>query len=279
MTASKNMMTSLDDGLDEYFLQIRKYTLLNFETELELSRQIEQGDEAAKLRLIQCNLRLVVKIARQYLTSGINLLDLIQEGNLGLMHAAEKYDYRHGAKFSSYASWWIKQAVVRAISNKKRAIRLPHRKEELLRNLNRSFSRLSQDLMRKPSMQELASDLGISLEEAHQVLSVGATPLSMDSEFDDDALNMHDVCQDFTYAPERIMEHDLVKEQINQLLSKLEQREQLVLRHRYALGGDRKETLKDLSARMGVSPETIRQIEMKAIKKMREISLNQLELA
>ncbi len=154
-----------DDNLKAYFDQIKKAKLLTFEEELELSRRIQAGDEARASRLIESNLRLVVRIAKNYLTPEVSILDLIQEGNLGLMKAASKYDFRKQVRFSTYASWWIKQSIVRSLSNKKRVIRLPHRQEEKLRKINKIYNNLSQVLMREPSLQEIAEEIGLQEEE------------------------------------------------------------------------------------------------------------------
>ncbi|KKL12836.1 hypothetical protein LCGC14_2531760, partial [marine sediment metagenome] len=146
-----------EDCLKVYFMQIKKTGLLNFEEELELSKKIQKGSKAARQRLIEANLRLVVRIAKGYLSSGVALLDLIQEGNLGLIKAASKYDHRKQVRFSTYASWWIKQAIVRSLSNKRRVIRLPHRKEERLRKINKVYNSLSQTLMRSPTTEEIGA--------------------------------------------------------------------------------------------------------------------------
>jgi RNA polymerase primary sigma factor len=169
MSRKREIATSFEDNLKAYFSQIKKAKLLTFEEELALSRRIQKGDEAAKTQLIESNLRLVVRIAKNYLTPEVSILDLIQEGNLGLMRAVTKYDYRKEVRFSTYASWWIKQSIVRALSNKKRVIRLPHRQEEKLRKINKVYNNLSQVLMREPTLQEIADEIGL---EEHEVASI-----------------------------------------------------------------------------------------------------------
>jgi RNA polymerase primary sigma factor len=150
---------SREDALRAYFTQIKRSRLLTFEEELALSRRVMEGDDSARQTLIEANLRLVVRIAKKYMTRDVSLLDLIQEGNLGLIKAASKYDFRKNVRFSTYASWWIKQAIVRALSNKRRTIRLPHRKEEKLRKINKAYNALSQELKRAPNIEEIAREL------------------------------------------------------------------------------------------------------------------------
>ncbi|HET6486947.1 MAG TPA: sigma-70 family RNA polymerase sigma factor, partial [Spirochaetia bacterium] len=161
MIRKREIASSFDDNLKAYFNQIKKAKLLTFEEELALSRRIQSGDEEARKQLVESNLRLVVRIAKGFLTPEVSILDLIQEGNLGLMRAAAKYDYRKQVRFSTYASWWIKQSIVRSLSNKTRVIRLPHRQEEKLRKINKVYNSLSQVLMREPSLQEIAEEIGL----------------------------------------------------------------------------------------------------------------------
>lgn len=267
--------SEIDEGIESYFKEIKHYPLLSFEEELELSRRIKSGDVSARQRLIEGNLRLVIKIARQYQTPGIGFLDLIQEGNLGLITAAEKYDFNKEVRFCTYASWWIKQAITRAIANKRRPIRLPHRKEDALKRLKNAYNQLSQSLMRNPSLEELAHETQMELEDVVTIMNIGATPMSLDAELGADQGTMHEICQDFTYSPEEILNRKLVSEEINDLLHSLEERERVVLTYRYALTGQDKLTLKTISEKMGVSPETVRQIEMRAIRKMQNLGVGE----
>ena len=196
MSRKREISTSTDDNLKSYFDQIKKAKLLTFEEELELSRRIQAGDEAARMRLIESNLRLVVRIAKNYLTPEVSILDLIQEGNLGLMKAVSKYDFRKQVRFSTYASWWIKQAIVRSLSNKKRVIRLPHRQEEKLRKINKIYNNLSQVLMREPSLQEIAEEIGLEEEEVASIINSSGSVASLDATLSTDSGSLHDVVED-----------------------------------------------------------------------------------
>lgn len=270
MSTGKNSVHGYEDeALSAYFRQIRQLPLLSYAEELELSRRIQGGETAACQRLIEGNLRLVIKIARQYQTDGMALIDLIQEGNLGLIHAAEKYDFNREVRFSTYASWWIKQAITRSIANKRRAIRLPHRKEEALVQIKRAFSSLSQKLMRNPSLEELSRELKMPLSDVVMLMNIGSAPVSLDMELGDEQCSMLDLVGDVTYAPEELVQRQAVQDDVNGLLGRLEQRERAVLSLRFALSGGKKLTLKKISEHMGVSPETVRQIEMRAMRKMK----------
>ena len=273
--ASKNSSLSVqDEGLSLYFKQIRHLPLLTFEEELALSRSIQKGDKTACQRLIEGNLRLVIKIARQYQTDGMALLDLIQEGNLGLIHAANKYDFNREVRFSTYASWWIKQAITRAIANKRRAIRLPHRKEDSLMQIRRAFSMLSQKNMCNPSLEELAAEVKMPADEVVMLMNIGMNPVSLDMELGEDDGCMFDLYQDFTYSPENLIQRQAVQDEVNDMLHQLEDRERNVLALRFALSGGKKMTLKMISEQMGVSPETVRQIEMRAMRKMKALAVD-----
>ena len=171
---------SREDALRAYFAQIKRNRLLTFEEELALSRRVLEGDDSARQTLIESNLRLVVRIAKKYMTRDVSLLDLIQEGNLGLIKAASKYDFRKHVRFSTYASWWIKQAIVRALSNKRRTIRLPHRKEEKLRKINKAYNSLSQELKRAPNIEEIAHELGLKKREVETIVQLSNAIVSLD---------------------------------------------------------------------------------------------------
>ena len=202
MSRKRELSTSADDNLKAYFDQIKRAKLLTFEEELDLSRRIQAGDESARSQLIESNLRLVVRIAKNYLTPEVSILDLIQEGNLGLMKAVSKYDFRKQVRFSTYASWWIKQAIVRSLSNKKRVIRLPHRQEEKLRRINKVYNNLSQVLMREPSLQEIAQEIGLEEEEVASIINSSSAVASLDSAISADSGSLHDVVEDNSYDPE-----------------------------------------------------------------------------
>jgi len=270
MAKKKGRTVRDDDTLKAYFSQIRKTPLLTFEEELELSRRIEEGDEEARKQLIEANLRLVVKIAKAYVSSDVGLLDLVQEGNLGLLKAATKYDHRKKVRFSTYASWWIKQSITRALSNKRRSIRLPHRKEDALRKIQRSYNTLSQRLMRRPSVEEVAQDIGMSHEDVFQILNISNGPVSLDGEINSDSGTLHDVFEDYSYAPDNEIMQKVLREETLKFLERLREKEKKILLYRFAFYGGKKYTLKRISDEMGISPETVRQIEMRALRKLRQ---------
>ncbi len=260
-----------DDTLKSYFAQIKSIPLLSFEEELALSRRVMQGDEKARQKLIESNLRLVVKIARGFISSDVPLLDLIQEGNLGLIRAAQKYDYNKQVRFSTYASWWIKQSISRALTNKRRTIRLPHRKEENLKKIQKAYTTLSQKLMRQPSIQEVADEVHIPPEDVEQLLNITSTMVSLDADTkDEDATSLLDLCEDYTYSPDVEFMCIAAKEDTEQFLKKLKEREKKILMYRFQFFGGTKYTLKQIGEEMGISPETVRQIEIRALKKFKE---------
>ena len=258
-----------DESLVSYFRSLRGTRLLTFEEELDLSRRIQGGDSAAKQRLIESNLRLVIRIAKRYVTPDVSLMDLIQEGNLGLMKAASRYDHKRKVRFSTYASWWIKQSIVRSLSNKRRVIRLPHRKEEKLRRINRVYNLLSQSLMRPPSNHEIAEELGTTSEEVEVILSISNTVVSLDTPTADEAGTLQDLVEDPSYDPARTLVRKNLREETLRFLETLEDREKQVLLRRFSFFGGKKYTLKSIGEEMDISPETVRQIEMKALKKLR----------
>jgi RNA polymerase primary sigma factor len=261
---------SKEDALRAYFAQIKKSRLLSFEEELELSRRILDGDDAARQILIEANLRLVVRIAKKYMTRDVSLLDLIQEGNLGLIKAASKYDYRKHVRFSTYASWWIKQAIVRALSNKRRTIRLPHRKEEKLRKINKAYNSLSQELKRTPHIEEIAKELGLKTQEVETIVQLSNAVVSLDGPTQEDSGTLQDVIEDSSYIPERELLRENLRERTLKFLETLMEKEKQILLYRFAFYGGKKYTLKRIGDEMGISPETVRQIEIRALKKLKE---------
>jgi RNA polymerase primary sigma factor len=259
-----------EDILQTYFDQIKKISLLSFEDELELSRRIQQGDEAARKRLIEANLRLVVKIARAYIIPDVPFMDIIQEGNMGLMHAAGKYDHVRNVRFSTYASWWIRQYITRYLSNKRRAIRLPHRKEEIFRKIQRAYHTLSQALTRQPRTSEIAEEIGIPVDDVEFIINITHSFISLEMETgDDESAVVMDLHEDYTYSPERALMRKSSKAATLGVLDRLKDREKRILMYRYQLNGCETHTLKKIGDKMGLSPETVRQIEIKALKKMR----------
>jgi RNA polymerase primary sigma factor len=259
-----------DNNLQRYFSQIKKTPLLSFEEELELSQQVQAGDAAAYRKLVEANLRLVVKIAKGYARSDIDIMDLVQEGNIGLMKAAERYHYGKKVRFCTYASWWIKQSIGRALATKRRQIRLPYRKDDVLRRIQRATSSLSQELMRSPSVDEISKSIGMRRQEVINVMNIPNVMLSLDSEIDAGAGTLQDIFEDYTFNPEKIFIEKSMREDTRKFLDTLMERERQILMSRFSFYGDRRQTLKNLSGTIGVSPETVRQIELRAIKKFRE---------
>ena len=261
---------SREDALRAYFAQIKRSKLLTFEEELALSRRVLRGDDSARQTLIEANLRLVVRIAKKYMTRDVALLDLIQEGNLGLIKAASKYDFRKQVRFSTYASWWIKQAIVRALSNKRRTIRLPHRKEEKLRKINKAYNSLSQELKRTPNIEEIARELGLKKREVETIVQLSNAVVSLDGPTQEDSGTLQDVIEDNSYIPERDLLRENLRERTLKFLETLLEKEKQILLYRFAFYGGKKYTLKKIGDEMGISPETVRQIEIRALRKLKE---------
>jgi RNA polymerase primary sigma factor len=260
-----------DSILKAYFSQLKGIPLLTFEDELELSRSIqERGDESARCRLIEANLRLVIKIARAYLTPDVSFMDIIQEGNIGLMKAAEKYDHRKNVRFSTYAGWWIRQSITRYMTNRRRVIRLPHRKEEIFRRIQWAYHTLSQVLMRQPRTWEIAAEIGVPLEDVEYILNMTSSFISLEIEGgDEESAAVMDLHEDYTYCPERALMRQTCCDATIRLLSRLKDREKRILMYRYQIDGCERYTLKKIGDKMGLSPETVRQIEIRALKKIR----------
>ncbi|MDR0599662.1 MAG: RNA polymerase sigma factor RpoD/SigA [Treponema sp.] len=255
--------------LQLYFDQIKNFPLLTFEEELELARRIQQGEEGVRQKLIESNLRLVVKIARSYLNPDIALLDLIQEGNLGLIHAAERYDPARNVRFSTYACWWIKQNIILFLTNKRRLIRLPQRKEELFRKIQRSYHSLSQRLTREPNPEEVAREIGVPMKDVNSVLGIANGIVSLNTGPEDaETAEVLKYQEDYTYNPERTLMNKVSRDSTLEVLNRLKEREKKVLMYRYQINGSKGHTLKKISAKMGISAETVRQIEIRAIHKI-----------
>jgi len=263
-----------EDLLKVYCNQIKDYPLLTFDDELTLSKQIQKGDSRALHRLVNSNLRLVIKIAGMYSVPEIPLIDIIQEGNIGLIHAAGKYDYRRNVHFCTYASWWIRLYISRSISNKRRLVRLPVRKEEALKKIQRAYHILCQTMMHQPQSADIAKELGIPVKDVDSIVRLtcgnlnGAGSISFRHNEDEAALAI-DVHEDYTYNPE----HNLIK-QCSQdgalrILNKLKGMEKFILSYRYQLNGCRLHTLRELGDKFDISPETVRQIEKRALQKIR----------
>jgi RNA polymerase primary sigma factor len=254
--------------LQVYFNQIKTFPILSVEEEQDIVRRIQQGELELRQRLVESNLRLVVKIARSYLGSGLSLLDLIQEGNIGLLYAAERFDPEKKVRFSTYAGWWIRQCILRYMANHRRIIRLPHRKEEILWKIQKSYHDLSQRLNRMPNIMEIAREIHVPKEDVNVVLSVASNMLSLDGN-DSESAGVLEYHEDYTYNPEQALLKKDSKASTLKVLNNLKDRERKILMYRYQFNGTGKKTLKKISDKMGISPETVRQIEMRAIRKIR----------
>jgi RNA polymerase primary sigma factor len=268
--ARRKIPENSEDILRTYFGQLKRFPLVSFDEEKELAKKIQKGDTNARRRLIEANLRLVVKIARAYYTPGVSFLDLIQEGNMGLMHAADKFDYARDVHFSTYANWWIRQGIIRYLANKRRMIRLPLRKEELFRKIQKASQILSQKLSRVPGTAELAEETGIPVGDINSMLALMNNVVSLDTSEDPSLLSLIEYQEDYTYNPERIFMKENSRAAALNMLNHLKERERNVLIYRYRLGGGERYTLKKISDTMGISLETVRQIEIRALKKIRE---------
>jgi RNA polymerase primary sigma factor len=272
MAVKKRKHIENSECLKSYFDQIKKSKLLTFDEEIDLSKRIQAGDKEALDTLVNANLRLVVKIAMDYQMPEISLLDLIQDGNMGLIKAASKYDYRKNVRFSTYASWWIKQAIMRALSNKRRTIRLPHRKEEKLRKINKVYNLLYQKFMRKPTNEEIAAEMKIEVKEVTSLLNCMNTVVSFDKENCEDSLTLHELYEDYSYNPDKQFMKKCLKEETMKFLENLMEKEKQILLYRFSFLSGRKYTLKSIGEKLGISPETVRQIELKALKKLKKVA-------
>ncbi|MDR2793165.1 MAG: RNA polymerase sigma factor RpoD/SigA [Treponema sp.] len=257
--------------LQSYFERIRLIPLLSFEEEMELSKSIQHGDINARNKLIEANLRLVTKIAHNYMSEEISFMDIIQEGNLGLIQAAERYDHAKRVRFSTYAIFWIRQSITRFLYNKKRSIRLPYRKEELYRKVQKAYHSLSQTLMRRPKIEEIAEELGLPVKEIECILSIANDFISLDINNNEVVENSTplDYYEDYTYNPEEQFMRQSVTFETMSVLNTLEEKERDVLMYRYQLNSGEYYSLKKTSDTLGVSPETVRQLEIKALKEIR----------
>ncbi|MFD1736585.1 RNA polymerase sigma factor RpoD [Bacillus salitolerans] len=264
----------INDPVRMYLKEIGRVDLLSAEEEIKLAKRIEQGDEEAKRRLAEANLRLVVSIAKRYVGRGMLFLDLIQEGNMGLIKAVEKFDYDKGFKFSTYATWWIRQAITRAIADQARTIRIPVHMVETINKLIRVQRQLLQDLGREPSPEEIAEDMDLTPDKVREILKIAQEPVSLETpigEEDDSHLGDFIEDQDAT-SPSEHAAYELLKEQLEDVLDTLTDREENVLRLRFGLDDGRTRTLEEVGKVFGVTRERIRQIEAKALRKLRHPS-------
>ena len=265
---------SIEDPVRMYLKEIGKVSLLSADEEIELAKRMEKGDEAAKKRLAEANLRLVVSIAKRYVGRGMLFLDLIQEGNLGLIKAVEKFDYRKGYKFSTYATWWIRQAITRAIADQARTIRIPVHMVETINKLIRVSRQLLQELGREPTPEEIAKEMDMSVERVREILKISQEPVSLETPIgEEEDSHLGDFIQDDNVpVPADAAAFTLLKEQLVEVLSTLTDREQKVLRLRFGLDDGRARTLEEVGKEFNVTRERIRQIEAKALRKLRHPS-------
>ncbi|HIX30024.1 MAG TPA: RNA polymerase sigma factor RpoD [Candidatus Blautia stercoravium] len=265
---------SIEDPVRMYLKEIGKVPLLSAEEEITLAKRMENGDESAKKRLAEANLRLVVSIAKRYVGRGMLFLDLIQEGNLGLIKAVEKFDYRKGYKFSTYATWWIRQAITRAIADQARTIRIPVHMVETINKLIRVSRQLLQELGREPQPEEIAREMNMSVDRVREILKISQEPVSLETPIgEEEDSHLGDFIQDDNVpVPADAAAFTLLKEQLVEVLGTLTEREQKVLRLRFGLDDGRARTLEEVGKEFNVTRERIRQIEAKALRKLRHPS-------
>jgi len=265
---------NIDDPVRMYLREIGKIPLLTFEEELDFAKQVLEGSEEAKQKLAESNLRLVVSIAKKYVGRGMLFLDLIQEGNMGLIKAVEKFDYKKGYKFSTYATWWIRQAITRAIADQARTIRIPVHMVETINKLIRTSRHLLQQLGREPSPEEIAQEMEISVEKVMEIQKIAQDPVSLETPIgEEDDSHLGDFIQDEdSPAPQDSAAYTLLKEQLEEVMNTLTPREAKVLKLRFGLEDGRARTLEEVGREFMVTRERIRQIEAKALRKLRHPS-------
>ena len=265
---------SIEDPVRMYLKEIGKVPLLSAEEEIELAKRMELGDQEAKKRLAEANLRLVVSIAKRYVGRGMLFLDLIQEGNLGLIKAVEKFDYRKGYKFSTYATWWIRQAITRAIADQARTIRIPVHMVETINKLIRVSRQLLQELGREPTPEEIAAEMNMPVERVREILKISQEPVSLETPIgEEEDSHLGDFIQDDNVpVPADAAAFTLLKEQLEEVLGTLTERERKVLTLRFGLEDGRARTLQEVGKEFNVTRERIRQIEAKALRKLRHPS-------
>lgn len=274
MVISNQETMILDDSVKLYLHEIGQIDLLNQDEEIELAKRIKQGDEEAKQQLIDANLRLVVSIARGYTGRGLSLLDLIQEGNIGLMKAVDMFDYTKGFKFSTYATYWIKQTISRSLANQARSIRLPVHMVENIQKLNYAQKQLSQQLGRTATDEEIADYMDISINKVNQLKTIAVNPISLQTPLGEKNTHLDDFVEDKnSISPDEYTTNELLKDELNEAFMKLTEREEKVLRLRFGLDDGQKRTLEEVGQYFHLTRERIRQIEAKALRKLRQSQL------
>lgn len=263
-----------EDTLRRYLREMGCISMVSMEEEVELAKRIAEGDEAAKDKLVTANLRLVVSIAKRYMNRGLPLIDLIQEGNMGLLKAVEKFDYTKGFKFSTYATWWIRQAITRAIADNSKTIRIPMHIIEMTSNYLKTYRRLTQEFGREPTIEEIATEMKLPEEKIVNVIMMSKDTLSLESPInDEDNAILGDFVEDKKQEnPEDIVTQDMLKHHLEEVLNTLTEREKMILIYRFGLYGHKQETLEEVGRRFNVTRERIRQIENKALRKLRHPS-------
>ena len=270
-----NVDSFADDSVRLYLREIGKIPLLTPEEEADLAQRILEGDKAAKDKMVESNMRLVVSIAKRYSGRGLDFLDLIQEGNTGLLRAVDKFDPSKGFKFSTYATWWIRQAITRAIADQARTIRIPVHMVETINKVLRSSRKLTQELNREPTNEEIAKEMGMDVEKIEYVMRIKQDIASLDASVGKDGDDEDSVLGDFVEDEERISPEDsaanqILKEQLAEIITSLSDREQKIIKLRFGIGGGRPHTLEEVGAEFSVTRERIRQIEAKALSKLRK---------
>ena len=272
---AENVDVFADDSVRLYLREIGKIPLLSQEEEQELALKVVEGDKKAKDKMVEANMRLVVSIAKRYSGRGLDLLDLIQEGNTGLLRAVEKFDPDKGFKFSTYATWWIRQAITRAIADQARTIRIPVHMVETINKVLRTTRKLTQELNREPTTEEIAKELDMEVDKIEYVMKIKQDIASLDASVGRDGDDEDSVLGDFVEDEERASPEDsaamqILKEQLAAIISTLSEREQKIIRMRFGIGGERSHTLEEVGAEFSVTRERIRQIEAKALSKLRK---------
>jgi RNA polymerase primary sigma factor len=266
----KKIQKSNENLIDTYYKQIKVFPLLSVQEEVELSKQVQKGNTDALHTLVNSNLRLVVKIAGMFNISGISKMDMIQEGNIGLLNAAKKFDYRKNVRFCTYASLWIKQFISRYISSKRYLVHLPQRKEETLRRIQATYNVLCQSFMHQPKNCDIAKELGISVQVVDSFSNFSVDSMSLDYiTNDDETVSAVDIHEDYTYNPERNFMKKASSDSTLCILNKLKDREKHIISHRYQLNGCERRTLREIGDNLDISPESVRQIEKRALRKIR----------